>query len=286
MTEDARRPGLITTDESGVGYPSPADFRSAKALHGLLWRNPGQLIDASKRLLQEAGEPIVERLASCPLPLRLSYPIALSDDQIRLLGLHDIEGTPRMEIVRDSMFEMFVYGDKTTGEEHVAVIKSKGSGEDVPMRIHSSCLTAETFHASNCDCSEQLSMALAIAEKEGSGGVIWLHQEGRGNGLAAKAEQLRLMVYQGLNTVEAYEELGLPSEQRDFTAAADILRDLGITSIRLITNNPDKITQTEKLGIPVNGRIPCVIPAYNDMVQRDLDAKRDKHGHMLDQSRT
>lgn len=249
--------------------------------HRQLWRSPGTLIAQRKAEFQE-GEAVVERLAVAPLPIRLKYPKELSPDQIAALGIElSPEKTLHMEIREDRIFDMYVYGDKTTGEEHVAVVKGlrDGENENVPIRIHSSCLTAETFSASNCDCQEQLDSALTIADREGYGGVIWLHQEGRGNGLAAKAEQLKLMVYSGMNTVEAYEALGLPSEQRDFTAAIDILKDLGIKSVRLITNNPDKVAQTQALGIEVVGRIPCIIPPINDIVRNDLIAKRDRHGH-------
>lgn len=248
-----------------------------QAQHLRLWTRPKEVIDEEKRNLLEKGEPIVERLAECPLPVRLKYPIENSSETD--LGSSSSESYITSEAVRLAMFQMYVYGDKTTGEEHVAVLKGLGNRENVPIRIHSSCLTAETFSASNCDCQEQLNMAMTIAEDVGYGGVIWLHQEGRGNGLAAKAMQLSKMVYQGMNTVEAYEALGLPSEQRDFTAAAHILQDLGIKSVQLITNNPDKIGQTQGLGIEVTGRIPCQVTPLTEMVRNDLLAKKEAHGH-------
>jgi len=174
-----------------------------------------------------------------------------------------------------------IYRDKTTGEEYVAVIKGNNNGENVPIRIHSSCLTAETFHASNCDCHEQLQMALLIADKEGFGGVIWLHQEGRGNGLAAKVKEIKIIMEEGLDTVDAFEKAGYPKDQRDYTAAASMLKNLGIKSIRLITNNPNKLRQIEKLGIKVVGRIPCEITPTNELVRKDLKAKKDKLGHIF-----
>ncbi|HMS22498.1 MAG TPA: GTP cyclohydrolase II RibA [Candidatus Levybacteria bacterium] len=250
--------------------------------HHELWRNPAEVIAKGKAELSP-GEPIIERLAVAPLPLRIKHLISLTEKQIKLLELKTELGTPHIEIVKNSMFDMFVYGDKTTGEEHVAIVKgllSEGN-KQVPIRIHSSCLTAETFSASNCDCQEQLDQSLAIADREGIGGVIWLHQEGRGNGLAAKAEQLKRMIYEGMNTVEAFESMGLPSEQRDFTAAVDILKDLGIDSVKLITNNPEKVAQTRALGINVEGLIPCIVEPINEIVRNDLRAKRDKHGHYL-----
>lgn len=249
-----------------------------------IWEDPAKVIELAKAGLTERGEPIVEKLADGPLPVRLFHSVPLSSEQAGMLGFDEAGGTIFINRVRESMFRMHVFGDKTTGEEHVAVIKGDiGDGEDVPIRIHSSCLTAETFHASNCDCMEQLETSLQIADREGRGGVLWLHQEGRGNGLSAKAQQLTLMFEQGMNTVEAFEALGRPSEQRDFTAAAHMLDSLGIKSVRLITNNPEKIGQLKKLGIRINGKIPCKIPPLNDVVRNDLRAKRDKHGHDFDQ---
>lgn len=254
--------------------------RPTDSSHQALWRRPAEVIARGKAELS-SGEPIVERLALAPLPLRIKHQVSLTDEHIKLLGFELGDGTPHLETVKNSMFEMFVYGDKTTGEEHVAVVKGlKPEGnKEVPIRIHSSCLTAETFSASNCDCREQLDQSLAITDREGIGGIIWLHQEGRGNGLAAKAEQLRRMIYEGMNTIEAFESMGLPSEQRDFTAAVDILKDLGIDSVKLITNNPEKVTQTQALGIDVVGIIPCLVEPINDIVRNDLRAKRDRHGH-------
>ena len=246
-----------------------------------LWRNPGRLIKAYKEMLKSKGESMAERIGECPLPIRIHIPMTLSSKQVASLGLGNIEGRPTVYIEKDTIFQMYVYGDKTTGEEHVAVIKGIRDGENVPIRVHSSCLTAETFHASNCDCHEQLEIALAIAEKEGYGGVIWLHQEGRGSGLAAKAKQLKIMLEERIDTVAAFEKAGYPRDQRDYSIAADMLKDLGIKSIRLITNNPSKIQQLLELGIEVKSRIPCEVPPANEIVRKDLQAKRDKLGHLL-----
>ncbi|MBI3282859.1 GTP cyclohydrolase II [Candidatus Curtissbacteria bacterium] len=247
-----------------------------------LWKNPGLLIKLHKDILKARGESMAERLGQCPLPIRVHIPITLSQEQITTLGLDRIEGRPMIIIEKDCAFQMYVYGDKSTGEEHVAVIKGVGDGENVPIRIHSSCLTAETFHAANCDCHEQLQMALGIVEKEGFGGIIWLHQEGRGNGLVGKAKQLKIMLEEGIDTVAAFEKAGYPVDQRDYTVAADIIKDLGIKSVRLITNNPNKIEQIAKLGIKIVNRIPCEVLPANEIVRKDLQAKRGKLGHLLD----
>lgn len=245
------------------------------------WLNPSLLIKENKDTIKSNGESMIERLGECPLPIRINIPIELSSKRIADLGLEALEGRPVLSMEKDAKFKMFVFGDKTTGEEHVAILKDAKGSENIPIRVHSSCLTAESFHASNCDCYEQLQMSLAIADKEGVGGVIWLHQEGRGNGLVAKAKQLKIMMDEGLDTVDAFEKAGYPKDQRDYTVAVDILNDLGIKSIKLITNNPDKLRQMEELGIKVVGRIPCEINPVNDVVKKDLRAKRDKLGHDL-----
>ncbi len=215
----------------------------------------GELLGAPKSVV---------RMAECPLPIRVTA------EQSEL----------------ESLFRMYVYHD-SDGDEHVAVMKSVREGRDVPIRIHSSCLTAEVFGATNCDCREQLDMALAIANAAGFGGVVWLHQEGRGNGLVAKAKQLEIMLSQGLDTCAAFEQAGYPKDVRDYNIAAGILSDLGIRTIKLITNNPDKIEQLTSLGIEVTGRIPCIAdhPEGNVVLLRDLSAKRDRLGHLIDKDK-
>lgn len=259
-------------DQKGV--ITPASFRD-------FWRNPAKIIAAHKDLLRAKGEPLVERLGESPLTVRISTLVSPLDGEVIIPGVKEITGNLRTVAERDAIFRMYVYGDRTTGEEHVALIRSVGDGTNVPIRVHSSCITAETFHATNCDCHEQLGKALDITDREGFGGVIWLHQEGRGNGLAGKAEQLTIMSDQGVDTIEAFRRAGYPADQRDYTIAADILKDLGISSIRLITNNPDKIQQLVKAGIFVIDRIPCETAPLSEVARRDLVAKKRKLGHHI-----
>jgi GTP cyclohydrolase II len=263
-----------TSQPSDAGGVTPAIFTE-------IWRNPGRIIAAHKDLLRARGESLVEKLGECPLAIRIAIPLSLLDSQVRISDAGEIEGNLRIVAERDVTFRMYVYGDRTTGEEHVALIKGIGDGTNIPIRVHSSCITAETFHATNCDCHEQLTKALDITDREGVGGVIWLHQEGRGNGLTGKAEQLGIMFEHGVDTVEAFERAGYPPDQRDYTIAADILKDLGITSIRLITNNPDKIRQLTEAGISVVGRIPCITAPLSEVARRDLLAKKDRLGHQI-----
>lgn len=256
------------------GVVTPASFRD-------FWRNPAMIIAAHKELLRARGEPLVERIGESPLSIRISTPVSPMDGTVDISGTDHVEGKLRIIVERDALYKMYVYGDRTTGEEHIALIKDVGDGTNVPIRVHSSCITAETFHATNCDCHEQLGKALDITDREGLGGVIWLHQEGRGNGLAGKAQQLTIMSEEGVDTVEAFQRAGYPADQRDYTIAADILKDLGISTIRLITNNPDKIAQLTKCGIKVIDRIPCETAPLSDVARIDLNAKRSKLGHEI-----
>ncbi len=224
---------------------------------------------------------MIQRLAVSPIYLRIAT--AFQVDKQTRKRFEDEIGSGSIKIVaeKESKFSIYAYGDNVTGEEHIAIVKSIDNGLDVPVRVHSSCITAEVFHASNCDCREQLDTALELIEKEGRGAVLWLHQEGRGNGLAAKIKQLDIMLSDGLDTVSAFEKAGYPADRRDYSVAADILRDLGIRSIRLITNNPDKLKQLSELGIEVTGRIPCEISPANEVVKKDLKARKEKLGHFL-----
>jgi len=246
-----------------------------------VWLRPWDVVEANKKYLKQIDESLVVRLGSCPLPIRLHKQIPIRKPQLKKLNIEVKDEVASVLLEKEVVYRMVVYGDKTTGAEHVAVIKTIGGRRAVPIRIHSSCLTSETFHASNCECHEQLGLALQIIEKEGYGGIIWLHQEGRGNGLAAKARQLTIMIEEGLTTTDAFEKAGYPKEQRDYSAAADILHDLRIKSVRLITNNPDKIKQIQEAGIKVVERIPCEISPFNEVVKRDLKAKKKELGHKL-----
>jgi GTP cyclohydrolase II len=167
-----------------------------------------------------------------------------------------------------------------TNSEHLIVFKGDIAGhESVPVRIHSSCVTGETLSSLRCDCDQQLSAALQLLEVEGRGVVIYLRQEGRGIGLFNKINAYALQD-EGLDTVEANLELGLPSDSRTYEIAVGIMKELNILSVRLLTNNPRKITALEQHGITVTERVPLRIPAtaHSD---RYLEAKRRKLSHLL-----
>ncbi len=165
-------------------------------------------------------------------------------------------------------------------KHHVAMVKGEVDGaEDVIVRVHSECLTGDVFHSLRCDCGEQLEAAMAMIEREGRGVLLYLSQEGRGIGLLNKLRAYRLQE-DGLDTVDANLKLGLPADLRDYGIGAQILVDLGLTSIRILTNNPKKIHGLEGYGLSVSEQLPIQsIP--NPHNEDYLNAKRDKLGHVL-----
>ena len=165
-------------------------------------------------------------------------------------------------------------------KHHVAMVKGDvENASDVLVRVHSECLTGDVFHSLRCDCGEQLDAALAMIEREGRGVLLYLSQEGRGIGLLNKLRAYRLQE-DGIDTVEANIKLGLPADLRDYGIGAQILVDLGLTSIRILTNNPKKIVGLEGYGLSVTQQVPIeAVP--NPHNEAYLRAKRDKMGHSL-----
>ncbi|WP_375388177.1 GTP cyclohydrolase II [uncultured Amnibacterium sp.] len=180
-------------------------------------------------------------------------------------------------------FRTRAYRDLLTGDEHVALV-ADGDGTRPPLvRVHSECLTGETFGSVQCECGPQLDAALDRVHREG-GAVVYLRgQEGRGIGLIDKLRAYRLQE-DGLDTLDANLALGLPVDAREYGAAAAILADLGLTDVRLLTNNPDKITQLEAHGVRVAAREPLVV-GVGGANQRYLDTKRERMGHLIDRPR-
>ena len=177
-------------------------------------------------------------------------------------------------------FEIYLYKSETDNKEHVALVKGKIS-PDAPtlVRVHSECLTGDLFGSLRCDCNEQLVAALRMVEKSGSGVVLYMRQEGRGIGLVNKLKAYKLQD-EGLDTVEANEKLGFRADLRDYGIGAQILRDLGVRKLRLLTNNPKKIVGLQGYGLEVVERIPLEMDP-NDFNLRYLRTKRDKLGHLI-----
>ena len=165
-------------------------------------------------------------------------------------------------------------------KHHVAMVKGDVAGaEDVLVRVHSECLTGDVFHSLRCDCGEQLEAAMAMIERQGLGVLLYLSQEGRGIGLLNKLRAYKLQE-EGLDTVDANLKLGLPADLRDYGIGAQILVDLGLTSIRILTNNPKKIHGLEGYGLSVAEQLP-IRSVPNPHNEEYLNAKRDKLGHVL-----
>jgi 3,4-dihydroxy 2-butanone 4-phosphate synthase/GTP cyclohydrolase II len=178
-------------------------------------------------------------------------------------------------------FDIHVYESAGAAETHVALVRGAvGDGHNVLARVHSSCVTGDIFHSARCDCGPQLHAALRRIADEGRGVLIYLNQEGRGIGLANKIRAYALQD-QGADTVEANERLGFPADMRDYGAALEMLRDLGVTSVRLMSNNPKKLEGLTGEGFAVNERLPLEIMA-TAATQHYLKTKKDKLGHMLE----
>jgi GTP cyclohydrolase II len=180
---------------------------------------------------------------------------------------------------RHGEFRLVVFTFEGEPGEHLAMIKGDvAGGTDVLTRVHSECLTSEVLGSLKCDCRDQLNRALAQIEKAGRGVVVYLRQEGRGIGLINKVRAYALQE-QGADTVEANEQLGLPVEGRRYDAAAALLAHLQVKSVRLLTNNPDKIDKLTALGVKVAGRVPVIVAA-NPHSARYLQVKRDRMDHL------
>jgi len=177
-------------------------------------------------------------------------------------------------------FTVIGYRSLVDDKHHVAMVKGEVDGEpDVLVRVHSECLTGDVFHSLRCDCGEQLESALSMIEQKGRGVLLYLAQEGRGIGLLNKLKAYNLQD-RGLDTVQANLELGLPVDLRDYGIGAQILVDLGLSSIRILTNNPKKIRGLEGYGLSVAAQIP-IVHAPNPHNEAYLRTKRDRLGHTL-----
>ncbi len=177
-------------------------------------------------------------------------------------------------------FHVIAFESSIDHETHVALVKGEiGDGENVLVRVHSRCLTGDVFHSARCDCGPQLDAALARIAEEGRGVLLYLNQEGRGIGIANKIRAYELQD-QGLDTVEANERLGFKADQRDYGIGIQILKDLGVRSMRLLSNNPRKLVGLEGYQLSVAEWLPLEIPA-SETTRRYLKTKKDKLGHRL-----
>lgn len=177
-------------------------------------------------------------------------------------------------------FKAVTFVEKLTGQEHIALVKGEVEGaENVLVRVHSECLTGDVFGSYRCDCGPQLHAALAQIEEAGQGVLLYMRQEGRGIGLVNKMKAYKLQE-EGYDTVEANEKLGFADDLRDYGISAQILRNLGLTRISLLTNNPRKVAGLEGNGLEIVKRIPIEMPVKAEN-EKYMDTKKTKLGHLL-----
>lgn len=177
-------------------------------------------------------------------------------------------------------FRLKLYSSKVDNKDHLALVCGDAESGKTPLvRVHSECLTGDVFHSMRCDCGAQLHAAMVEVQKHGYGAIVYMRQEGRGIGLAKKLHAYELQE-QGMDTVEANEHLGFNADLRDYGVGAQILSDLEMTEINLLTNNPAKIEGLDRYGITVKERHPLVLPTseHNDHY---IATKRDKMGHII-----
>ncbi|MBN2381103.1 bifunctional 3,4-dihydroxy-2-butanone-4-phosphate synthase/GTP cyclohydrolase II [candidate division WOR-3 bacterium] len=234
---------IMDSDGSMARLPKLTEFAREHSLKLITIKD---LIEYRRR-----SEKLVKRLFSTPLPTRYGE------------------------------FKLIIYETVIEGDHHLAVVKGDVSGkENVLVRVHSQCLTGDVFGSGRCDCGDQLTEAMTRIEAAGLGVLVYMRQEGRGIGLLNKLVCYRLQD-QGLDTIDANVAIGFPPDARDYGIGAQILADLGLSSIRLMTNNPSKRIGLEGYGLKVTERVPLVIEPH-ERNRFYLQTKRDKMGHILD----
>jgi len=257
--------------ESTPASRSEAELLIAQRNFG--WEQPWNSIQRNKDILRSEGLPLVVELGRAPLPTEFGD------------------------------WTYYAFGDRTEGSHHEVLVfgnidnGSLGDGKNVLTRIHSACRTNEVYHAVNCECRKELHQAMKLISEEGRGVLIYLEQEGRGTGISGKMHQLNGMFEwdggstkilqrvdqqtgERIDTDRAYKDAGLPSEIRDFDVAGEMLKHIGIESVRLLTNNPAKIAGIESAGIKVEP-VEIHIQPDNEIIACDLRSKAANLGHHI-----
>lgn len=291
---DVRRPGHVLPLRAVDGGVRARDGHTEASIE--LMRLAGlREVAVIAEIVAEDGEmmrlPELIKLGS-----KEDIPVITIEQLIAYLNEHDPAGAPAetqhrsVSLRADTLlptehgnFRALAFRDRRAGVDHIALVAANpdGSqpGDDALVRVHSECITGEAFGSLKCECGPQLDAALDLVHERG-GVVVYLRgHEGRGIGLANKLRAYQLQE-QGLDTLDANLELGLPADARDYTAAAEILSELGIDSVRLLTNNPDKVAQLEAHGITISERVPLLVGVTEQNLGY-LAAKRDRMGHQL-----
>ena len=280
----------------------PEDFRRPGHMFPLLAKKNGVLqrnghTEATVDLMRLAGLKEVglccEIMQDDGTMMRLPSLIELSKKyNIKIISIKDLQSyRKRFDKLVDAVtktkmptkygeFIAYGYVNRLNGEHHVALVKGNiGDGRDVLCRVHSECLTGDTFGSLRCDCGEQFASAMKQIEKEGRGILLYMRQEGRGIGLINKLKAYELQE-QGMDTLEANIALGFAGDERQYYIGAQILKDLGVKTLRLLTNNPDKVYQLSDFGMEISQRVPIKIePTVYDLLY--LKTKQEKMGHIL-----
>lgn len=292
----------ITAMKSVEEDAKPEDFRRPGHMFPLLARKNGVLerkghTEATVDLLRLAGlktcglcceimredGTMMRTTELSELAKRWKIPFLTIKDLQNYRKRHEklVERVTRTDMpTRYGHFTAYGYVNKLNGEHHVALVKGEvGEGEELLCRVHSECLTGDTFGSLRCDCGQQLHTAMRQIEEEGRGVLLYMRQEGRGIGLINKLRAYELQE-QGMDTLEANLALGFRGDEREYYIGAQILRDLGAKTLRLLTNNPDKVYQLQDFGMEIVERVPIQAPA-NPHDIRYLRTKQTRMGHLL-----
>ncbi|SMD32028.1 3,4-dihydroxy 2-butanone 4-phosphate synthase / GTP cyclohydrolase II [Reichenbachiella faecimaris] len=287
---------LVNPDTKPEELGKPGHIFPLKAKKGGVLRRAGHTeaaIDLARLAGMEPAGVLVEILNEDGTMARLPQLRKVADKfKLKLISIKDLiayrmekESLIEREIKVDmptewGNFKMTAYKQISTGEHHLALVKGDWEPkEPVMVRVHSSCLTGDIFGSCRCDCGEQLHNAMTMVEKEGKGVIVYMNQEGRGIGLLNKLRAYKLQE-EGLDTVEANEKLGFQGDHRDYGVGAQILHDLGVEKIKLITNNPTKRVGLMGYGLEIVENIPIEVDP-NVHNKKYLETKRDKMGHSI-----